>query len=113
MAFGKLGEMGAMMRQAKEMKAKMDVIQKNLSAQRVDGKSKGGLVEAVADGQGELLSLNIDPSLIEKQDKEAIEKLVMSAVNEVSKKAQKLMTAEMSKVAGDMGIPPFLAKLMG
>ncbi len=111
--FGKLGDMGAMMRQAKDMKAKMDAIQKNLAAQRVEGKSKGGLVNVVADGQGEILSLKIDPSLVEKKDAAAMENLVISAVNEASKKAQKLMTAEMSKVAGDMGIPPFLAKLMG
>ncbi|MBU2590830.1 MAG: YbaB/EbfC family nucleoid-associated protein [Nitrospinota bacterium] len=110
---GKLGNMGDMMRQAKEMKSKMEAIQKNLSAQRVEGQSKGGLVNVMADGQGEVLSIKIDPSLIEKKDIAAIENLVMSAVNEASKKAKKLMTAEMSKVAGDMGIPPFLAKLMG
>lgn len=110
---GKLGNMGDMMRQAKEMKSKMNAIQKNLSAQKVEGTAKGGMVNVIADGQGTVLSIKIDLDVMEKKDIEAVENLVTSAVNDALKKAQKLMTSEMSKVAGDMGIPPFLAKMMG
>ena len=66
----------------------MKKLQENLAQQNnktYTAKSGGGLVEATVNGQFELVDLKIDDSLLE--DKESLQILIMSAVNDAIKMA--------------------------
>jgi DNA-binding YbaB/EbfC family protein len=63
------------------------------------------MVTAVINGRLELVSLRIDQSVVESGDVEMLQDLVIAAVNEGVRKAQKMMAEEMGKVAGGLKIP--------
>jgi DNA-binding protein YbaB len=63
------------------------------------------MVNAVVNGRLELISLRIDPAVAEGGDVEMLQDLVLAAVNEGIRKAQKMMAEEMGKVAGGLKIP--------
>jgi DNA-binding YbaB/EbfC family protein len=87
------------------MRSKMQSLGEELKAKRVSGTSGGGLIEVEVNGLKEVLSVRIDPSLIEKQDREMIEDLLPAAFNAAAKKAEELHAQAMSSLTGGMDIP--------
>ena len=71
-----LANLPALLKQAQEMSGKMEQLTAELKTKRVTGAAGGGLVEVDCNGLGEALAVRIDPSLIEKQDRELIEDLL-------------------------------------
>jgi DNA-binding YbaB/EbfC family protein len=92
------------MRQAQQMQKKMAQIQDELATQTVEASSGGGMVRCVVNGKQEIISLAIEPEVVDPDDVEMLQDLVMAAVSEALKKSQELMTAEMGKVAGGLGL---------
>jgi len=72
-SLGNLANVGALMKQAQEMGGRMQALADELKTKRATGNSGGGLVEVEVNGLGEVLAVRIDPSLIEKQDREMVE----------------------------------------
>ena len=95
------GGMGKLMKQAQEMQSKMAKAQEELSEIEVEGQSGGGMVTAVMNGKKELLSLLIEDEILE-EDKEMIEDLVVSAVNQALQNATIAADEKMSSVTGGM-----------
>jgi DNA-binding YbaB/EbfC family protein len=91
--------LGAMMKQAQEMQARMEDLE-------VDGVSGGGMVSATLTGKGEMRRLNIDPSLIDPDDKEVLEDLIVAAVNDAKAKADARMREETEAMMGGLKLPP-------
>jgi DNA-binding YbaB/EbfC family protein len=98
-------ELGEIMKQAQRMKAEVDRIQAEVGAKTVDGSAGGGMVTAVANGRGELLSVKIDPEVLRSEDREMLQDLVTAAANDALRKARELLAHEVSRVAGGMGLP--------
>jgi DNA-binding YbaB/EbfC family protein len=71
----------------------------------VESSAGGGMVTAVANGQQELVSIKIEPQVVDPDDIEMLQDLVVAAVNDVLRKSQELMQAEMGKLAGGLNIP--------
>lgn len=94
-----------LMKQAQKIQAKMAELQEELSEKTVEATSGGGMVTVVANGKQEILSIKIDPEVVNSDDIEMLEDLVVAAVNEAKKKAEELMKEEMNKVTGGMSIP--------
>ena len=94
-----------LMKQAQKIQAKMAELQEELSEKTVEATSGGGMVTVVANGKQEILSIKIDPEVVNGDDIEMLEDLVVAAVNEAKKKAEELMKEEMNKVTGGMSIP--------
>ena len=63
------------------------------------------MVKAVANGKQELLSIKIDPEVVDPNDVQMLEDLVVAAVNDVLKKAKEMVTEEMTKLTGGFKIP--------
>ena len=103
--FGKLGDMGALFKQAQEMQSKMENMQSELENMTVEGQAGAGLVKVTMTLKGTVKELNIDPSLIKPEDKEILEDLVMSALNDAKSKADEQSAAEMEKITGGIGLP--------
>jgi len=96
---------GDMMKAAQKMKAEMERIQAEAATKTVEGSSGGGMVVAVANGKGELLSVKIDPEVVRAEDIEMLQDLIAAAANDALRKARELMTREVSQLAGGLGLP--------
>tara|TARA_Y100001960_G_scaffold316081_1_gene382515 strand:- start:2099 stop:2422 length:324 start_codon:yes stop_codon:yes gene_type:complete len=97
--------LGDMMKQAQEMQAKMAEAQEKIQAMQVTGASGGGMVEVTLSGKGDMRQIQIDPSLVDGDDKEVLEDLIMAAHNDAKSKAEELVQEEMSKVTGGLNLP--------
>ncbi|MBI2877766.1 MAG: YbaB/EbfC family nucleoid-associated protein [Candidatus Tectomicrobia bacterium] len=97
--------MGNMMKQVQEMQEKLLEMQEKMGEKTVEASAGGGMVTAVANGRQELLSIKLDPSVIDPNDVEMLEDLVVAAVNEALRKAREMTTEEMSKLTHGLRIP--------
>ena len=100
--------LGDIMKQAQKMKAEMDRLQAEVAARTVEGSAGGGMVNVLANGKGELLSVKIDPEVLRNEDLEMLQDLVTAAVNDALRKARELLAQEVSRLAGGLGLPPGL-----
>ena len=97
-----------LMKQAAELKSKMEAMQAELERLEVDGTAGGGLVTVRLSGKGELKSVKIDDSLIKPQEKEIVEDLIVAAHSDARRKAEALVQDKMKAVAGGLPLPPGL-----
>lgn len=93
------------MQQVKALQDKMARMQEELSTQTVESAAGGGMVTVVVNGRQEVLSIKIDPQVVDSGDIEMLEDLVLAAVNDGLRKSQELMASEMGKIAGGLNIP--------
>lgn len=103
---GGLGDMSKMMKAAQEMQGKMETLQEELSAMTVEGQSGAGLVKATATAKGELVGLDIDPSIFNPDEKEVVEDLILAAIKDAQLKASEKSREEMQKLTAGLGLPP-------
>ena len=96
--------MAGMLKQVMEMKQKMEEIKEQLADETVEA-GAGGMVKVVFNGRMELLELTIDPEVVEKEEKEQLEYLVRTAVNDGLKKTQQMMRDRMQEITGGLDIP--------
>jgi DNA-binding YbaB/EbfC family protein len=107
-ALKNLGNMGEMLKQARQMQEKMAAMQEELARKQVSADAGAGMVEATVNGKQELVKLNIDKQKIDVNDTEMLEAMVVSAVRAAQAKSQEMMKEEMQKTMGDLGLPPGL-----
>lgn len=96
---------GDLMKQAQQIQAKIQTLQEELVNKKVEAESGGGMVKVVANGKGEILSVQIEKEIVKQEDKDVLEDLILVAVNEALRRSQELNTTEMSKVTGGFKIP--------
>jgi len=97
--------MGNMLKQAQKLQSKIFKLQDQLADRTVETTVGGGMVKAVANGKQELLSIKIEPEVVDPNDEQMLEDLIVAAVNDVLKKAQEMVTEEMTKLTGGFKIP--------
>lgn len=100
--------MGKMMKQAQKFQKKMKDMQKDLADRAVEGTAGGGMVKVQVSGAQEIISVKIDPEVVDPEDVEMLEDMITAAVSQGMKKAKELHDGEMAKLTGEMGIPPGL-----
>lgn len=99
------GGLGNIVRQAQKMQAQMQKVQEELANKTVEASSGGGMVKAVVNGKQELLSVKIEPEVINPSDAEMLQDLIVAAVNEAIKRSQAMMSEEMGKLTSGLGVP--------
>lgn len=99
------GNMGQMMKQAKEMQAKMAEVDARLGTLEVEGGAGNGLVKITATGKGVIKSLKLDPTLVDPQEVEMLEDLLVAAFHDVQARVEALSAEEMGKVTGGLQLP--------
>ncbi len=97
-----------MMKQAQQMQKKMGEMQEDLASKEVQASVAGGKVTVVANGAGDVLSIKIDPAVVDPEDVELLEDLVLSAVKQAIEQGKAMSQAEMGKLTAGMGLPPGL-----
>ncbi len=94
-----------LMKQAQQMQAGLAAKQEELATQTVEAIVGGGKVQVVANCAGDVLSIKIDPSVIDPEDAEFLEDLILKGVQEAISKGKEKSAAEMQKLTGGLGIP--------
>ena len=93
-------DMNKMLEQVQQMQAQMQKAQEELKNETVQATAGGGMVTVTATGSGEIKEITIDPKAIDPDDPEMLADMVLAAVNEALRSAQKLVE---SKLGGAMG----------
>ncbi len=97
--------MNNLMKQAQKMQKRMVEMQEEMINRTVEASVGGGMVAAVANGSGELVSIKLSPEVVDPDDIEMLEDLIVAAVSEAHNKSQELMSEEMGKLTGGVKIP--------
>lgn len=95
------GSMTNMLKQAQEVQKQIENVQNELDDLHISGESGGGMVKATVNGKMELLDLSLQDDILE-EDKDMIEDLIISAVNNAITKAQDESQSRMNSVTGGM-----------
>jgi nucleoid-associated protein EbfC len=96
---------GNMMKEPQKLQAQMAALQEEIGKRKVDATAGGGMVTVEANGKQELLSIKIDPEVINKDDAQMLEDLVLAACNEALRKSRELVQQELGKLTGGLKIP--------
>jgi DNA-binding YbaB/EbfC family protein len=95
---------GELVRQAQKLQSQMAKVQEEMAAKTVEGSAGGGMVTVIANGKQEVMSIKIDPEVVDPNDIEMLQDLVVAAANDALKKAQEMVTNEMSKLTGGLNL---------
>ena len=101
---GKKG-MKDLMKQAQKMQQELLKKQEELANKVVEGTSGGGMVKVQMNGKNQVISLKIDPEVVDPDDVEMLEDLIIAAINEAQDELSKTSEDELSKFTGGMKIP--------
>jgi hypothetical protein len=97
-----------LMKQAAELKSKMEAMQAELDLLEVEGTAGGGMVTIRMSAKGEMKALKVDPSLMKPGEKEIVEDLVVAAHADARRKAEALLQERMKSLTGGLPLPPGL-----
>jgi DNA-binding YbaB/EbfC family protein len=98
-----LGDQGVM-QQIQQLQEQMLKAQEQLAEEQVNGSAGGGAVQVVVTGDQRVLSVSVDPGLIEDGDQEILEDLVLTAINQGLDESRKLAESKLGPLAGQ-GLP--------
>ena len=97
--------MQAMIRQAQKMQEDMETLQADLDAREYEIKAGGGMVTVNINGKKEILSIDIQPEIVDPDDIETLSDILIAAVNEAIKRVDDTNNEELNKITGPMNLP--------
>ena len=97
--------MQAMIRQAQKMQEDMAAKQEELDAREYDISAGGGVVNVKINGKREILSIDLQPEIVDPDDIETLSDILVAAVNEAIKRVDETNNAELNKITGPMNLP--------
>jgi nucleoid-associated protein EbfC len=98
-------DMGKLLKQAQQMQERLAEMQARLAEKTVEASSGGGMVKAVMNGKHEVVSLKIDPEVVNPADVEMLEDLIVAALSEARTRVDDMIRNEMSSLTGGLPIP--------
>ena len=97
--------MGNLLKKAQELQERMTKLQEDLAEKTIQASAGGGMVVVVANGKQEIVSIKIDPEVVNADDVEMLEDLVSAAVNDALHQSKQMVSEEMTKLTGGVKIP--------
>jgi DNA-binding YbaB/EbfC family protein len=97
--------MNAMLRQAQKMQEDMAALQEDLDNREYEISAGGGVVGVKINGKKEILSIDIQPEIVDPDDIETLSDILVAAVNEAIKRVEDTNSEEMAKITGSVGLP--------
>ena len=91
-----------LMRQAKDIQERM---QQQMADTRVQATAGGGMVTVVVNGAKQLQSIQLDPSVVSKDDVEMLQDMIVAAVNDAHRKVDEQLGQSISGLMGGLKIP--------
>ncbi len=95
-----------LMSKAKEMQAKMQAMQEEMTTLEATGQAGGGMVSVTLTGKFDMKSLKIDPSLLRESDAEILEDLLLAAHNDAKSKLEKTIQEKTQALTAGLPMPP-------
>ena len=92
-----------MMQQVQKMQQEMQQAQEELAHETVTASAGGGAVKATMTGGLELVSLEINPEVLDPEDVEMLQDMVLAAVNESLNSAQEMASKRLGGITGGLG----------
>ena len=99
------GGMANMMKQLQKAQVEMSRLQEELGEKTVESSSGGGAIRVVANGQKNLISLQIGHEVMSEDNREMLEDMIVVAVNEAFKRVDDMIASEMQKLTGGLNLP--------
>lgn len=96
---------GNLMKEAQRLQQQMAELQEQVAQKKVEATAGGGMVTVEANGKQEIVSIKIDPEVINRDDAQMLEDLVLAACNEALRKSRELVQQELGKLTGGLKIP--------
>ena len=97
--------MGNMLKQAQKLQSQIFKLQEEMADKTVETSVGGGMVRVTANGKQQLVSIKIDPEVVDSDDVQMLEDLIVAGVNDALKKAQDMVSEEMTKLTGGFKVP--------
>ena len=79
-------DINKLMQQAQAMQKPLEATNAQLNAMEFEGSASNGLVKIVMNGEYKVVSVDIDPSILNASDKDMIQDLIMIATNDATEK---------------------------
>jgi nucleoid-associated protein EbfC len=98
-------DMNKLMQQAQEMQEQIAKVQEEAANETVEATAGGGMVTVTANGAGEIVEIKIAKEAIDPDDPEMLADLVLAAVNEALRSAQRLVESKVGPLMGGLGLP--------
>ena len=95
--------MNKMMAQVQKMQQDMQEAQEQLAKETITASAGGGAVKATITGSMELVSIEIDPEVVDPEDVEMLQDMVLAAVNEAMTSSQELASKRLGGITGGLG----------
>ncbi len=95
----------AMIKQAQKMQEDMAAKQAELDEREYEVSAGGGVVGVKINGKREILSIDIDPDIVDPDDIETLSDILVAAVNEAIKRVNDVNEKEMQSITGSMSMP--------
>ena len=102
---GGMGNMNQMIKQAQKMQEQMLKMQEEMETKTFTADAGGGAVSATVNGKKELQDIVLQEEVVDPDDIEMLQDLIVAAVNEAMRKADKDSEAQMGALTGGMNIP--------
>jgi hypothetical protein len=97
--------LGDLMRQAQKLQEEMMKAQEEAKKKTIEATAGGGMVTVVASGAGNIVSIKIEKDVVNPDDVEMLQDLILAASNEAIRRAQEMVSGEMSKLTGGLNLP--------
>jgi DNA-binding YbaB/EbfC family protein len=95
-------DMGALMKQAQAMQARLADVQEKLSQMTMLGTAGGGMVKLTLTGTNVLVAVEIDPSLMEPGEAEVLADLIVAAHADAKRQLEAQQQSLMREAAGPL-----------
>ena len=96
---------GNMMKKIQQMQTDMENVQKEVEASEFSASAGGGAVEVTVNGSHEILSIKMQPDIVDHEEIEMLEDMLIAALNESIKKANDAMEQGIERAKGGLSIP--------
>ncbi len=97
--------MQGMLKQAQKMQEDMAALQEDLDNRTYEVKAGGGVVTVNINGKLEVLSISIEPEIVDPDDIETLTDILTAGINEAIKKVNETNASEMNKITGSLSVP--------
>ncbi len=85
-----------------DMQQKVKEAQEKLGEVEVEAEAGGGMVKVKANGNRQIISIEIDKDVVDPEDSEMLEDLIVAGVNKALEKAEEAAKQKMQEVYKDM-----------
>ena len=100
-----MADLSSLFQLAQQAQGRLSEIQTRLAQETITAQAGGGMVQATADGRGQIRSIKIDPEALKGQDIELLEDLILAAVSQAQQRAAELYQAEAKKLTAGLPLP--------